>query len=418
MVKIGHTVSIMNTILSEDKLPAFQQGMETDKSDSMQRFTKARRAASFIFLMDGMGFGTWAALIPSFKAIFGLSDGTLAWVLFSMVSAALLAMPLTGKALHKWGSHQVISKLSVLYCIVLFTLMWVPNLQLFMLAAFVFGACKGVMDVAINAQAITVENAINKPIMSMFQAVWSLGGVCAAIIVSVALKAHVTPSFIGMGMACFLLVMGLLNGPSLLPDHAQEGSEGGAFSWRNPTLLKVGGLLFLVLFSEGAMMDWSAVYARSVSGAPSYLAPVAFAVFSSAMTTGRLVGDALLAKLGAIKVFGLGSLMLLMGVVLVSLWHVWPVTFLGFGIAGLGLSNMFPILLGVGARVHEHSSGPAVATVTTIGFFGFLVGPPVIGALSHSFGLPVALSSITLFALLLMTFDTRVISTLLIKQKD
>jgi MFS family permease len=404
-----HTKMMMNDIILNSTIETSQR---EPKNVIQQNLSRTRLAASCMFIVDGMGFGTWASVIPSFKAQFLLSDSALGGILFSMVTGALIAMPLMGKAMNKWGNHRVLPVLALIYCGSLWVLGIVPSVLLLSLAAFAFGALKGAVDVGMNAQAITVENAIKKPIMSSFQAIWSLGGLAAALFVSTALSYHIAAQTVVMSVSVILLIVTLLNSHALLPEPPHAITVQSTSRSFSPTILKVGALLFTVLFAEGAMMDWSGVYAKTISGASESLAPVAFAMFSVAMAAGRLMGDYLIARLGTLKVLRFGGFALVVGIVLVCLIHYWLITFLGFAIAGLGLANLFPILLGVGGRDHGQESGTAVATITTIGFLGLLAGPPAIGSISSFLGLPAALSIVIVFGLIISVLGTRVIASI------
>ena len=152
------------------------------------------------------------------------------------------------------------------------------------------------------------------------------------------------------------------------------------------------------------MMDWSAVYSRSVAGAADWLAPLAYGVFSLSMATGRLLGDRVTARHGGLAVLRISGILAFTGLLLMILIREWPVTFIGLGFAGLGLANLVPVLVGAGGRVHPESVGQGVAMVSLIGYFGFLAGPPAIGALSHWIGLPGAFGVVVVFGLVLAVF--------------
>jgi len=378
-----------------------------------QVIRKARLAGSAMFLLHGAGVGTWAALLPTFKATFALSDEKLGWAMLSMIIASLIGMPLTGRALAKWGSPKVLLWGSILYSLSLFAVAFTPSFELLIAASFAFGIFKGCMDVSVNAQAIPIENQYDKPIMSMFQATWSVGGLLAALFISSALHMHLSFNVITSIVSVILLGLAIISYRYLLADPAQEKKQqSSGFQWPSPILLKIGFVTFLVLYTEGAIMNWSAVYARSVAQASADLAPGAFAAFSFMMAIGRFTGDAVIAKYGRLTVFKMGASLIALGILLVSTVPVWPATFLGFGLAGLGLSNLYPILLGAAGRTEE-GAGPGIATIATIGFLGYLAGPPLIGSLSHTLGLPIAISTITVFGILAGVFGSGILKPLL-----
>jgi len=369
----------------------------------------ARRATSTLFLVDGMTFGTWAALIPSFQQRFGLSNGQLSWVLFGLVLGALISMPLTGQLIARWGSRTIALPAALAFCAALTVLALAPNYATLIAAAVLFGAVKGAVDVSINVQAITVENAIEKPIISSFQAFWSLGGLGAAFLLSIAMNHGFPATLLMLAMAVFLLLLTLSAFDRLLSDRSPVKKEQRGFSWPDSKLLRLGGLAFLALFSEGVLLDWSAVYAHSVANVSVAVAPMAFAAFALSMAAGRIVGDLLIARFGPIVVLRVSGALMALGVGVAVLIPTWPAVLMGFATVGFGIANLVPILFGVAGRVHENGAGPGLATVTTLGYFGFLSGPPVIGALAAFAGLPLAFGMVVVFGTIIATLGVSVV---------
>lgn len=366
--------------------------------------SRARLAASLLFLVDGIGFGTWAALIPSIQRKFSLGESGLSIVLLSLVVGALVSMSLVGRALARKGSRFMLALLAPGYCIGLALLVLAPGFGWLLAAGLIFGAFKGSLDVSVNAQAITIENAGTKPIMATFQALWSIGGLIAALLVGLGLRQGIPGMAMALGIAAVLLVVSLASSGSLAGGDASPLRRKRAFALPDKRILIIGALAFLALFSEGVMMDWSAVYSRSVAGAADWLAPLAYGVFSLSMATGRLLGDRVTARHGGLAVLRFSGILAFTGLLLMILVREWPVTFIGLGFAGLGLANLVPVLVGAGGRVHPESVGQGVAMVSLIGYFGFLAGPPAIGALSHWIGLPGAFGVVVVFGLVLAVF--------------
>lgn len=363
--------------------------------------SRARLSASLLFLVDGVGFGTWAALIPSIKNRFALTEGGLSIVLLSIVVGALISMSLVGRALSQKGSRFMLSMLAPGYCIALALIALAPGFGWLLAAGVIFGAFKGSLDVSVNSQAITIENAGRKPIMGSFQALWSFGGLIAALLVGLALRQGIEGTTIALFIAAALLAISFAAMGNLAGGDASPVKRKHSFKLPNGRILRVGALAFLALFSEGVMMDWSAVYTRTVAGAEEWLAPIAYGVFSLSMATGRFMGDRVTARHGGLAVLRVSGILTFIGMLLIILIRDWPVTFIGLGFAGLGLANLVPVLLGAGGRAHEESVGQGVAMVSLIGYFGFLAGPPAIGAISHWIGLPGAFSVVVVFALML-----------------
>jgi MFS family permease len=357
----------------------------------------ARLAASACFLTDGMIFGTWATLIPSFKSRFGVSEAELSIALLAIAAGAIVSMPVAGNTVARHGTRANLRFFAPGFCASLVLLAFSPNFPIFLFAAFLFGAVKGAFNVAVNSQAITIENAMRKPIIPTFHALWSLGGMTAALLVGMALKLGLGAIAISSGIAAILVLLVFVALPHLLGGDATPQKEKSGFQLPDGKILRIGIITAMALFAEGVMMDWSVVYSREVSAAAPWIAPLAYGVFSGCMATGRLGGSALLAHFGPAAILKLGGILTTAGLVIIVSIHHWPATFVGLALAGFGLSNLVPILFGAGGRAHEGGAGKGIAMVSMMGYSGFLIGPPLIGGVSHWAGLPGAFAIVVAF---------------------
>ena len=354
-----------------------------------------------MFFADGIGFGIWAGHIPAFKQKFQLSDSSLSIVLLAVAVGSIFLMPLAGQAVRHFGSRCCIavSLACLAFCLVLIAL--APSLMLFVVAALLFGAAKGGVDVGINAQAVVVEKCYGQPIMSSFQALWSVGGLAGGFLTSAALGLGFTPVFNLVCIGSLIVLLDLLYYSHLMDDaSSSEGECGKPFRMPGKALLYVAILTFISLFSEGALQDWAAVYMRQVVAVPVSIAAVGYAGYSTAMALGRFVGDRVVGFFGEQFVMRLSGVLIIVGIVAALLLPspVWAIA--GFAVAGLGNSNLVPILFSAAGRDPILGPGPGIATVTTVGFCGFLIGPAVIGLMSKFFGLPVALSLVAVLGLI------------------
>ena len=368
---------------------------------SAPRVGAARQATYAMFFADGIGFGIWAGHIPAFKQKFQLSDSSLSIVLLAVAVGSIFLMPLAGQAVRHFGSRCCIavSLACLAFCLVLIAL--APSLMLFVVAALLFGAAKGGVDVGINAQAVVVEKCYGQPIMSSFQALWSVGGLAGGFLTSAALGLGFTPVFNLVCIGSLIVLLDLLYYSHLMDDaSSSEGECGKPFRMPGKALLYVAILTFISLFSEGALQDWAAVYMRQVVAVPVSIAAVGYAGYSTAMALGRFVGDRVVGFFGEHFVMRLSGVLIIVGIVAALLLPspVWAIS--GFAVAGLGNSNLVPILFSAAGRDPILGPGPGIATVTTVGFCGFLIGPAVIGLMSKFFGLPVALSLVAVLGLI------------------
>jgi predicted MFS family arabinose efflux permease len=326
--------------------------------------------------------------IPEAQEKLGLGEGALSIALLGAAVGALASMVVAGWLATRLGSRPVVGVCAVLLCLSLAPLALAPGLAILVAALVFAGASNGALDVSMNAQAVAVEERYGRPIMSSFHAAFSLGGLAGAAGGGLVAAGGVgiEPHLLGVSVLGLVPVYFLYR--TLLPAEADRGGEmEPAFVRPTRALVGLGAISFCVLLGEGAMSDWSAVYLKDTLGTGPGFAAAGYAAFSLAMAAGRLSGDALISRFGAanlvrvcgaLAALGLG-VSLLVGHPLLSL--------VGFACAGVGFSVVFPAALSAAGRSEEMPTGPALAAVSTSGYFGFLVGPPVIGFIAEGFGL-------------------------------
>lgn len=347
----------------------------------------ARKADVAVFFVNGLGLGLWAGHIPVFQAMHGLDKAALGLALLGMALGAVIGMPLTGPATARFGSRPCVVASGVLYGIGLGLPFLAEGPVALAAAMLLLGGANGAMDVAMNTQASTIERQYGQAIMSSFHAFFSLGGVAGALLASLLIVSAV-PAAVGMvasGLAIAAAV--LVAGRWLLGDRDGAGQ---GFSLPGRAALAVGLLALLAMMAEGAVLDWSAVYIASDIGATAAVAAIGYAAFSAAMTLGRLTGDRVVRRLGPGRTLALSASLAALAIMLALSGGVF-VAILGFGIAGLGLANAVPVLFSAGARLPDVPPGVGVAMVATMGYAGFLLGPPLIGATAEAAGLRWAL---------------------------
>jgi predicted MFS family arabinose efflux permease len=250
------------------------------------------------------------------------------------------------------------------------------------LALVAFGALNGALDVAMNAQAATVERGYGRPIMSSFHALFSAGGLAGAAVGGLVAGAGVAPTAHLVGAAVLVGAAAPYVSRPMLPGAADAhapGPGGHALTRLTPRLLARGLLAFDVRFAAGAMAAWTAVYLRAVAGAGAALAAGGYAAFSVTMAAGRTVGDALTARFGGRRLVQAGGAIAAAGIALALGAPAPAFGIAGFGLVGAGLATVFPSVLAAASRVPGVASGAGIALVSTLGYTGFLAGPPLIG---------------------------------------
>jgi len=341
--------------------------------------------AVLLFLSHGLVVSTWVSRIPSVQLDLHLNNGVLGLTLLSSALGAVCAIPFAGWLVSRFGSKKVCMTTATLFA---FSLV-LPGLAFNAIslagALFVFGAVAASMDVSMNAQGVEIEKEMREPTMSRFHGMFSLGGMMGAGAGGLLAAHGFSPwqHFSLSGVLNLLLVLGAW--PLLLHTHDTHaaGDHRLPFNKIPPVLFALSAIGFCILLSEGAMADWTAVYLRQVLEAGPGTAAAGYAVFSAAMAIFRFLGDIITARLGPIVTVRLGSLVAAAGLV----WALtvqrpeWALP--GFAITGAGFSAIIPLVFGSGGRVPGVKAGPGIATVTGIGYIGFIVGPPVIGFASQ-----------------------------------
>jgi MFS family permease len=334
------------------------------------------------------------ARIPAVQNGLRLDDAQLGVALLSTSVGAILAMPATGWLVQKWGNPRVIRAAATVLCLSLPLLPLAPSMPLLMLALFIYGIGFGLLDVSMNVQAVAIEEGYGRPIMSTFHGVFSIGGLLGAASAGLIAGAGVAPLPHLLAIALILLVL-VATASRPLIDVRSAADSVPVFAVPPRPLLGLGLLSFCVLFGEGAVADWSAVYLENVLGSSPAIAATGYAASSLAMAGMRFAGDALNMRFGAEMLVRVGGLVAGLGMTGALLIGTVPAAVIGFACVGAGLAVAFPIALGAGGRTPGLASGTAIGAVATAGYTGLLVGAPLIGFVSDRAGLQVALALVS-----------------------
>lgn len=351
---------------------------------------RARYGVSAAFMACGIVIGSWAPHIPLVKERLGLGPGLLGTALLAMGIGAVVAMPTTGLLIARFGSAPVTRTAGLIFVPAFLLPVMAPDFVFLVAALAFFGAVTGIMDVAMNAHAVYVEERLGRPVMSSFHGLFSLGGLIGAGLGGIMLT-YLDPAVHVLSL-CAVLFAGLVFLLRFLfPGSVDRGMQRERLALPNPLTLALGILAMLAMLSEGAILDWSAVYLSEGLGSGPGLAAAGFAAFSATMAMGRLMGDFVRARIGAVTLVR-GSGFVAAAGLGVGLFLSHPVAAVaGFACAGFGLANLVPVLFGAAGRASGKAAGGAIATVATLGYSGFLVGPPMIGFVAEASSLETAL---------------------------
>ena len=340
------------------------------------------------FFIAGFGIAAWAPLVPYAKARAGLDEGTLGLLLLCLGVGSILAMPLAGVLASRFGCRRVTIGGTLLICAALPLLATVSSIPGLIAVLFMFGAGLGTVDSTVNLQAVIVERASGKTMMSGFHGMFSLGGIVGAAGVSALLGFGLSPLTAMLVVAVLLLVALCKAAPHML-SYGSERS-GPAFAIPHGIVLFIGGMCFIVFLAEGAALDWSAVFLVQERGIDTAYAGLGYAAFALTMTVGRLTGDRIVRRLGATRVMVSGGLTAAAGLFLATFAPNWEFALVGYVLLGAGCSNIVPVLFTAVGKQTVMPESVAIPAITTLGYAGILAGPAVIGFIAHASSLSFA----------------------------
>jgi MFS family permease len=337
-------------------------------------------AVAAAFMLNGASFGIWAARIPAVKEQTGLDAAGLGFALLGASIGAVLTMTFGGWLGSKFGTH-VMTPLTTVGCAVMMVFIGASfNFASLTLSLLVFGICQGTMDVSMNANGMAVEHAGGGPIMSRLHASWSIGAFLGALVSTqvAALGIPVFPEF--AVSAAVLGIGGVFLRLTMLPDKHSEG--GGRLRLPTGPLALLGALALFGLMAEGSATDWSGVYLQSTMKASEGVAGLAVTVFTGSMAVARLAGDRLSLRLGSARLVSGGAALAALGLALAIAVQIPAVAIVGFGMMGLGLAAVVPTLFRAAGSQPGIPASVGIAAVSTMGYAGGLIGPPVIGTVA------------------------------------
>ncbi|MBY6208631.1 MULTISPECIES: MFS transporter [Halomonas] len=347
-------------------------------------------ATTAIFFTNGLVLGMWATNIPAISKTLGLTDGQLGAALSMFAVGTMLMIFLAGSVANKMGSRAAIVLGGIALSMALPALVFSPSYEIFFLILLMFGVANSIIDVSMNTHGSIIEAKNKRPYMSSFHAAFSFGGMAGAGLVSLlnslgigAVGNMVTAATL-MGVVTLASAAPLLH---LRPEEATEREKKRVLVRPNPYILLIAGLTVLALFTESTMINWSSKFLTDVASTDTSIAAFAFGGFSFAMGVGRLIGNRLVRRYGHDKVLAWSGFIAAFGCALALLVPTMVVAILGFMLVGLGLANATPILYSCAGRAFPAAPSLGLAMNGTIGYLGFLVGPPIIGFASDRFGL-------------------------------
>jgi fucose permease len=368
--------------------------MTSTKLEQPYTLATSRWAVLTIFFINGAGAFNWASRIPQVKEALGFEPGTLGLALLGMSTGVIIGLLLAGGFITRFSSRTVTTVASIGFALAFPIIGLAINFVTLFASLMIFGFCMSIMDMAMNTQASEIERRLGKSVMSSFHAAFSIGGIAGglmgagAIALSLSVLTHFTL------IAVLLLLVTLIARVPLMTIQGETDTKeaSSVITLPHPALWALGAVAFSATIGEGSMIDWSAIYLKDVVGSTESVAAYGLIAFSTLMTVGRLTGDWLAARYSAEMLVRGGGVVAATGLLLAMAIPQTAVVIVGFGLVGAGMSIIVPLAFSAAGNMPGIPAGQGIAGVASIGYAGFLAGPPVIGLLADVTSMRIAMT--------------------------
>lgn len=363
---------------------------------------RIRIAVTLVYFSMGLLFSSWASRIPDIKTSLHLNDALFGTILFAMPVAQFLMMTFSGKLVTRFGSRKVILLALPVYSICLSNIGLVREGWQLAVALFMLGLAGNLCNISINTQGVSAEQLYHRPIMASFHGSWSVAGFAGALVGLIMINLKIIPYWHFVSVILVVWIIFWFNHPYLVkgkPSASYYMPKRKFFNKPDAVLVQLGIIGFFSMASEGAMFDWSGLYFRDVVRAPSSLVTLGYTSFMVMMASGRFMADFVITKIGRKRLLQISGVMLSAGLYTAVFFPYLIPSTIAFMLVGLGASSIVPSVYSAVGRHTKVPPGIALATVASISFLGFLIGPPMIGYISEAAGLRYSFAVIGIFGL-------------------
>jgi MFS family permease len=366
-----------------------------------------RIAVSSFFFLAGFCFASWASRIPDIQAKLQLNSAALGGILLCLPIGLMVSLPVAGYLVAKYGSRIIVMGSAILYSCTLPMLGFASSPIQLMAALFAFGFGGNMINISVNTQAVGTENLYHKPIMASFHGLWSMAGFTGAALGTAMVHFYVLPPYHFLSITAMASVIMIIFSGKLIRNDFNGDVKQPIFAKPDKTILHFGLIAFCAMICEGAMFDWSGIYFAKVVKPDPTLVTMGYTAFMSTMATGRFIGDWVAFMIGMKKMLQLSGMMTACGLLLSVFFPMFITATLGFLIVGLGVSSVIPLIYSAAGRSKVMSPGVAIAAVSTIGYLGFLFGPPFIGFIAQATSLRISFGLIAVMATMIAVIASK-----------
>lgn len=377
-----------------------------------ERLLKRTRLAIFAFYFcQGLCFSSWASRIADIKTTLALNDAAWGTILLMIPVGQICGMTMSGLLVSRIGSKRILPISIACYTLTLLAIGVASTEYALILCLIVFGFFGNFNNIAVNTQGSTIEDMYGRSIMASFHGGWSLAGLTGAAIGLSMTTIGIKPLYHFCIIALINAILFVFNRKYLLPDPKKEKDPNDISKKKNRPetfLYLIGIVAFFGMAAEGAMSDWSGLYLKDVVHIAEKYAPLGLLAYMITMATGRFFVDHFIQKFGRRRVVECGGLLISTGLFLAVAFPNIIVTVIAFMIIGFGTSSIAPTIYSLAARSKRIPTSIALTIVSSISFLGFLMGPPVIGYISHATNLRVSYALIGLFGICITILTSQI----------
>lgn len=363
-----------------------------------------RVAVSTIFFMHGLCFASWASRIPSIQQNLHLTSSALGAILFALPVGFFVSLPFAGWLVGIVKSKRVVILSSILYSLSLLSIGAASTIPALFGCLFSFGFFANILNISINTQAVAVEGLYRKKIMASFHGIWSLAGFVGAALGTWMIGKDIAPFQHYIVVAAIFLVANIICAFYLVNKDEATGEKRPLFAMPDKSLLSLGIIAFCSMMVEGAMFDWSGLYFINVVNVEPEFTGLGYTIFMVAMAGMRFIADGFSGKFGLKRILQVSGLLTTAGLLLsVLLPQLVPAT-VGFFLIGMGVSSVVPMVYSAAGKSKSLSPGTALTAVSSMGFIGLLIGPPVIGFIAEATNLKASFLTISIMSVAVVVF--------------
>ena len=337
-----------------------------------------------------------------------LNEAQLGLVLFALPIGLMFTMPITSRLLTHYSSRAIMLFGSLFLSAVLILIGISNSMWQLIAMLFCFGSARNLMTLSINTQAVAVQTLYSKSIMATFHGIWSLAGFAGAAAGLLMVYFNIAPTWHFLFVSIALILLTLYFIKDTLHQKPTPQPKRPVFSLPDKYLLKFSLICFACMACENTMYDWSAIYFQKEVNPDKTAATAAFVIYLVAMTTGRFLGDRIVTRLGIKTVLKYSGVFIFCGLMLAVLLPYPVIVTIGFILVGFGVSCIVPMVFSLAGRSKNMSSSSALASISTIGYLGFLLVPPFVGFVAQAAGLRWSFGIIALFGAVIIYFVSKI----------